>query len=112
LAKPVSKNAAPRSDYKVKLIAERYKQVEISNLFRGAGAFIEPPPNTFDALVVDEAHRLNRFSGLYGNLGENQVKEIIDSAKCTILFVDDDQMVTLSDIGHSTELERWATSLG
>lgn len=112
LAKYVSKNAAPRSVYKVKLMGERFKQVEISNLFSGSGAFIETPPNTFDALVVDEAHRLNRFSGLYGNLGENQVKEIIDSAKCTILFVDDDQIVTLSDIGHSTELERWAASLG
>lgn len=112
MAKYVSKNAAPRSVYKVKLMGERFKQVEISNLFSGSGAFIETPPNTFDTLVVDEAHRLNRFSGLYGNLGENQVKEIIDSAKCTILFVDDDQIVTLSDIGHSTELERWAASLG
>lgn len=112
LAKYVSKNAAPRSVYKAKLMGERFKQVEISNLFSGSGAFTDTPPNTFDALVVDEAHRLNRFSGLYGNLGENQIKEIIDSAKCTILFVDDDQMVTLSDIGHSTELERWATRLG
>ncbi|MGN7726064.1 DNA/RNA helicase domain-containing protein [Luteimonas sp. 22616] len=112
LTKYVSKNAAPRSVYKARLMGERFRQVEISNLFSGSGAFIETPPNTFDALVVDEAHRLNRFSGLYGNLGENQVKEVIDSAKCTILFVDDDQMVTLSDIGHSTELERWATRLG
>jgi DUF2075 family protein len=112
LTKYVSKNAAPRSVYKARLMGERFRQVEISNLFSGSGAFIETPSNTFDALVVDEAHRLNRFSGLYGNLGENQVKELIDSAKCTILFVDDDQMVTLSDIGHSTELERWATRLG
>jgi len=112
LTKYVSKNAAPRSVYKARLMGERFRQVEISNLFSGSGAFIDTLANTFDALVVDEAHRLNRFSGLYGNLGENQVKEIIDSAKCTILFVDDDQMVTLSDIGHSTELERWATDLG
>lgn len=112
LTKYVSKNAAPRSVYKARLMGERFRQVEISSLFSGSGAFIETPPNTFDALVVDEAHRLNRFSGLYGNLGENQVKEVIDSAKCTILFVDDDQIVTLNDIGHSTELERWATRLG
>ncbi|MFC3716904.1 DNA/RNA helicase domain-containing protein [Luteimonas soli] len=112
LAKYVSKNAAPRSVYKARLMGERFRQVEISNLFSGSGAFIDTPRNTFDALVVDEAHRLNRLSGLYGNLGENQVKEIIDSAKCTILFVDDDQMVTLNDIGHSTELERWAAHLG
>lgn len=112
LAKYVSKNAAPRSVYKSRLMGEKFRQVEISNLFSGSGAFVDTAPDTFDALIVDEAHRLNRFSGLYGNLGENQVKEVIASAKCTILFVDDDQMVTLSDIGHSSELERWAGELG
>ena len=90
----------------------RLRQVEIANLFAGSGAFVDTKPNVFDVLVVDEAHRLNEFSGLYGNLGENQIKEVIASAKCTILFVDDDQMVTLSDIGHSSEIERWAKALG
>jgi len=112
LSKYVSKNAAPRSVYKSRLMGDKFRQVEISNLFSGSGAFVNTAPGTFDALIVDEAHRLNRFSGLYGNLGVNQVKEVIASAKCTILFVDDDQMVTLSDIGHSSELERWANELG
>jgi uncharacterized protein len=110
VSKYVSKNAAPRSVYKAKLTS-KFKQVEISNLFSGSGAFVETESNLFDALVVDEAHRLNALSGLYGNLGENQIKEIIASAKCTILFVDDDQMVTLSDIGHSREIERCAKAL-
>lgn len=111
VTKYVSKNSAPREVYKQRLNGS-LRQVEISNLFSGSGAFTETEPNVFDALVVDEAHRLNRFSGLYKNLGENQVKEVIASAKCTILFVDDDQMVTLSDIGHSNELEHWAGELG
>ena len=111
LTKYVSKNAAPRSVYKERLRGN-HRQALIDNLFSGSGAFVDTKPNTFDALIVDEAHRLNRFSGLYGNLGENQVKEVIASAKCTILFVDDDQMVTLADIGHSAELERWAKELG
>jgi DNA-binding protein H-NS len=34
-------------------------------------------PDTHDTLVVDEAHRLNAKSGLYRNLGENQVRELI-----------------------------------
>ena len=38
------------------------------------------PPGLYGTLVVDEAHRLNRFSGLYGNQGENQVKEIINAS--------------------------------
>lgn len=111
VSKYVSKNAAPRAVYKSKLTGS-FRQVEISNLFCGSGAFVETDPNVFDALVVDEAHRLNKFSGLYGNLGENQIKEVITSAKCTMLFVDDDQVVTLSDIGHSAEIERWAKDLG
>lgn len=111
LGKYVSKNAAPRSVYEKKLQGA-FKKVHISSLFSGSGAFVESPENAFDVLVVDEAHRLNAKSGLYGNLGENQVKEIIRAAKCTVLFVDDDQMVTLNDIGHSSELERWAKSLG
>ena len=110
VSKYVSKNAAPRAVYKAKLTGN-FRQVEISNLFSGSGAYVETEANVFDVLVVDEAHRLNEFSGLYGNLGENQIKEVIASAKCTILFVDDDQMVTLSDIGHSAEIERWANAL-
>jgi DUF2075 family protein len=111
VTKYVSKNAAPRSVYKEKLKGS-FRQVEISNLFAGSGGFTTTEPDVFDALVVDEAHRLNQFSGLYGNLGENQIKEVITSAKSTILFVDDDQVVTLNDIGHSSELERWARDLG
>ena len=111
LTKYVSKNAAPRSVYKERLRGNA-RQAVIDNLFSGSSAFVNTDANTFDALIVDEAHRLNRYSGLYGNLGENQVKEVIASAKCTILFVDDDQVVTLADIGHSSELERWAAELG
>nr|WP_255518473.1 DNA/RNA helicase domain-containing protein [Lysobacter sp. H23M47] len=111
LTKYVSKNPAPRSVYKQRLTGS-FTQVEISSLFSGSGAFTTTEPNIFDALIVDEAHRLNKHSGLYGNLGENQIKEIINSAKCTILFVDDDQIVTINDIGHSSELERWAIELG
>lgn len=107
IAKYVSKNAAPRSVYAAKLTGEM-KRTVISNLFTGSGGFTETESNVFDALIVDEAHRLNEKSGLYGNLGENQVKEILNSTKCAIFFVDDDQIVTLSDVGHTGELERWA----
>lgn len=111
LTKYVSKNAAPREVYKERLRG-KFKLVEISSLFGGSGAFIDTPANAFDVLVVDEAHRLNRFSGLYGNRGENQIKELMHSAKCTVLFADDNQMVTLNDIGHTAELRRWAEALG
>ena len=107
----VSKNAAPRAVYAQKL-AGHLRKAEIGALFSGSGRFHSAEPNVFDTLVVDEAHRLNAKSGLYGNLGQNQVMELIRSAKCTIFFVDDDQIVTLADIGHTNELVQWANDAG
>jgi DUF2075 family protein len=111
LTKYVSKNAAPREVYKQKL-AGQLRRVEIASMFGGSGNFHDAAPNIFDTLVVDEAHRLNEKSGLYGNLGQNQVMELIRSARCTVLFADDDQIVTLSDIGRIAELEHWAKAMG
>jgi len=106
-ARYVSKNAAPRAVYEAKLTGT-FTRTRISNLFSGSGAFVDDEPDTYDTLIVDEAHRLNEKSGLYRNLGENQVKELIRAARCTVFFVDDDQRVTIHDIGHTEELRRWA----
>jgi uncharacterized protein len=110
-ARYVSKNAAPRAVYEAKLTGT-FTKTRISNLFSGSGAFVNDEPDSYDTLIVDEAHRLNEKSGLYRNLGDNQVKELIRSARCTVFFVDDDQRVTLLDIGHTEELRRHARELG
>lgn len=110
-ARYVSKNAAPRAVYEARL-AGTFSKTRISNLFSGSGAFVHDAPATHDTLIVDEAHRLNEKSGLYRNLGENQVKELIRASRCTVFFVDDDQRVTLLDIGHTEELRRHARDLG
>lgn len=107
----VSKNAAPRAVYEAKLTGT-FTKTRISNLFCGSGAFVNDEADTYDTLIVDEAHRLNEKSGLYRNLGDNQVKELIRAARCTVFFVDDDQRVTLLDIGHTEELRRHAHELG
>lgn len=111
LAKYVSKNAAPRAVYKQKLRGHRPLAV-IDGLFGSSGSFFEVAPDSFDVLVVDEAHRLNEKSGLYGNLGEHQVKELMQAARCSVFFVDDAQVVTLADIGASGEIVEWANKLG
>jgi len=107
-ARYVSKNAAPRAVYEARL-AGTFTKTRISNLFSGSGAFVNDSPNTYDTLIVDEAHRLNEKSGLYRNLGDNQVRELVRAARCTVFFVDDDQRVTLFDIGHTDELRRVAS---
>ena len=103
----VSKNAAPRDVYSTKLTGVM-SQSRFKSLFTGSGSFNSTEKNIFDVLIVDEAHRLNEKSGLYSNLGENQVKEIIHSSKCSIFFLDEDQRVALSDIGSRDEILHWA----
>lgn len=104
----VTKNSAPREVFYQKLRGTHYSQSYIKNLFKGSGTFTESETNQFDALIVDEAHRLNEKSGLFSNLGENQVKEIINAAKTSIFFIDKHQRVTLKDFGSIEEIEKCA----
>lgn len=77
----VSKNSAPREVYQTKL-AKTMAKTKFSNFFTGSGAYINAAKGAFDTLIIDEAHRLNEKSGLYGNLGDNQVKELINASNC------------------------------
>jgi uncharacterized protein len=107
----VTRNAAPRAVYESKL-AGTLTKTRITNLFKASGAYTECASNVIDVLVVDEAHRLNEKSGMYKNLGENQIKELIRAAKVCVFFVDEDQRVTVDDIGTVEEISRWAERLG
>ena len=111
VSKYVSKNAAPRKVYESKLTG-LMTQSRISNMFTGSGSFVTTEPNTFDALIVDEAHRLNEKSGLYQNLGKNQIHELIQSSKLSVFFLDEDQRVTLKDIGDRESIYHWAAVNG
>jgi len=103
----VSKNSAPRYVYAEKLKGG-FKQKYIGGLFKGSGTYVDAPCNSINTLVVDEAHRLNAKSGLYQNQGENQIKEIINAAQCSVFFIDEHQRVTTSDIGSVAEIKRFA----
>lgn len=106
LCQYVTKNSAPRNVYAAKLSGEM-KKTRINNLFKGSGAFVDEPSNQFDALIVDEAHRLNKKSGMFQNLGENQIKEIINASKFSVFFIDESQRVTLKDNGSIKEIEKF-----
>lgn len=107
----ITKNAAPRAVFESKL-AGTLKKTNISNMFTGSGSYVDCKENTFDALIVDEAHRLNAKSGMFKNLGENQIKEIIEASKSSVFFIDEDQRVTWSDIGKIEGIEKWANIIG
>lgn len=44
---------------------------------------------------TDETHRLNEKSGVFHNMGENQIKEIIHAENALCFFMDESQRVTL-----------------
>ena len=111
LAQYVTKNAAPRAVFHARLTGQM-KKTAISNLFTSSGAFCNADNNEFDVLIIDEAHRLNEKSGMFKNLGENQVKELIHAARLSVFFIDEDQKVTWADIGSREEIEQWARRSG
>lgn len=111
LTKYVTRNAAPRSVYE-SLLTGTLKKSKISSLFSGSGSFTETTANEYDALLVDEAHRLTAKSGMFQNKGENQIKELIHSSKCSIFFIDELQKVTWKDIGKKSDIEKYAKELG
>jgi len=108
----ISKNSAPRNVYSKLLRSQNRTKAFIDNLFRGSGGFHGVAKHSLDALVVDEAHRLNEKSGLFRNQGENQIREIIDAARFSVFFIDESQRVTVADIGSVEDIRLLAEGAG
>ena len=99
-------NSAPR-----KVFFEELKNTEdqeyIRNLFTGAYSYDESKCNEVDVIIVDESHRLKEKTFVGGKTkGNNQIREIINAAKLSIFFIDEDQIVTDNDIGTVDEIKR------
>lgn len=106
-AQYASKNSAPRQVYSQKLKGN-FKKSRVDIMFRSTGSYTEIENNYVDTILVDEAHRMNEKSGMFQNMGENQIKEVIHSSKCSVFFIDESQRVTMSDIGSVDEIKKWA----
>lgn len=108
----VTKNSAPRKAFLSLLTnSDAKKLVNIKQLFRSPFGLSNVPCNTYDCLIVDEAHRL--VKKMYGDRnGENQVKECISASLLSIFLLDEDQAVTNKDIGSVDEIRKWCVALG
>ncbi|CAL1520474.1 DUF2075 domain-containing protein [Chitinophaga sp. MM2321] len=102
----VTKTLAPRSVYFDKL-RDVKRMTELRNLFVGSGTFMQAPQNAISTLIVDEAHRLTEKTGFLRQ-GDNQVKEIINTATCSIFFIDEDQRVHFDDYADIQIIEEFA----
>lgn len=108
----VTKNSAPRQAFLSILSQNKAENIaEISQLFRSPFGLSQVPANSYDCLIVDEAHRL--VKKMYGDWhGENQVKECINASLLSVFMLDEDQAVTTKDIGSVQEITKWCAELG
>lgn len=107
----VTKNSAPREVY-LRLLSKSdlKKEINIKQLFRSPFGLCKAPKNFYDCLIVDEAHRL--VKQMYGDFqGQNQIMECINTSLLTIFLIDENQRITVKDIGSVGEIERWARLL-
>ena len=107
----VTKNSAPRQAFLSILSQNKAQNIaDIGLLFRSPFGLSQAPQNSYDCLIVDEAHRL--VKKMYGDWnGENQVKECINASLLTIFMLDEDQAVTTKDIGSVEEISKWCGEL-
>lgn len=113
-AQYVTKTSAPRAVYSEKMASggkNSMPKKRFNSLFTGSGTFINAACNSVDTILCDEAHRLNEKTGPFGK-GENQIKEIINAAKCSVFFLDENQRVTLKDYGNFERIRKFADEAG
>lgn len=75
------------------------------------------PPNQFDALVLDEAHRIressrDRFTKADEWSGMPQIDELIHIARVSVFFIDDRQIVRPGETGSSDLIREAAKKAG
>lgn len=107
----VTKNTAPREVFFKKLKGGEFKVGWIKNIFKGSGTFIDSECNDYDAIIVDEAHRITEKTGFFKK-GDNQIKEIINAGKFTVFFIDKHQRISIEDYGSISEIRRFASEFG
>lgn len=108
----VTKNSAPREAFLSILTGNSaMKRADIKQLFRSPFGMSQVPANSYDCLIVDEAHRLVKQM-FRDYKGENQIKECIQASLLTIFMLDEDQAVTTKDIGSVQEISKWCKELG
>lgn len=95
----VTVNAAPKKTmFNGLKYGRAFKTDDLKELFKYPTAFVNRPKNEVPCIMVDEAHRLFKWKGGVGlKSGVNLLKEIINTARVAVFFIDDNQVVTTED---------------
>lgn len=81
--------------------------------FKYFNSYTEADANAIDVLICDESHRIrksssSRFTPAAKRSGLAQVQEILNAAKVSVFFIDDDQIVRPDEIGSVKYIQEFA----
>ncbi|MGL5591861.1 MAG: DNA/RNA helicase domain-containing protein, partial [Metamycoplasmataceae bacterium] len=71
-------------------------------LIKGSSGLWNAERNTYDWVIVDEAHRLKKQAYMYK--GKNQIMDILNSSKNVVFFIDERQVIRKGDIGTNSNI--------
>ena len=99
----MTKNAAPREVFKIKLVEGHKSQGYVAGILKSPISLERSTrENVYPCLLVDEAHRLCK------HYGHNQIEDIIRSSQINVFFIDEDQRVTVKDLGTAEMIKHFA----
>ena len=99
----MTKNAAPREVFGIKLVEGHKDKDYIRGILKSPISLERTTKeNIYPCLLVDESHRLCK------HYGHNQIEDIIRASQINVFFIDEDQRVTVKDLGTVDEIKRFA----
>ena len=99
----MTKNAAPREVFGIKLTQGHKDKKYIANILKSPISLeYSTRENIYPCLLVDESHRLCK------HYGHNQIEDIIRSSQINVFFIDEDQRVTVKDLGTVDLIKQFA----
>ena len=101
----VTPNQAFREAIKSSVRGNRDQNNRIDVLLMGSSKFYDEKSNRFDALIVDEAHRLKSPGTYMYNGTRGQVYDIVNSAMVSVFFIDDNQRIRKNDEGSVQKIK-------
>ena len=90
---------------------------KVKKMFQYFNSFMAAEPNSLDALILDEAHRIretsvNRWTKAAYRSGRPQIDELIAAARVPVFLLDEFQVVRPGEQGTVEDIEKSASSRG
>jgi uncharacterized protein len=90
---------------------------KVQKMFQYFNSFAAVEPNSFDALILDEAHRIretsvNRWTKAAYRSGRPQIDELIAAARVPVFLLDEFQVVRPGEQGTVEDIEKNANARG